>query len=106
MMNTAAKRRKVYKEAFCNHPDNEGAIKMADLLYGDYYPKRNKEKAFLDALEGVGFAARMAIEQRVRAGRKNLYIATAFSWANSNQGDAFWRFLHYRVAELGKTYYV
>lgn len=107
MMNTAAKRRKAYREAFCNHPDNEGAIKMADLLYGDYYPKRNKEKAFLDALEGAGKTSGESIEWWLdRAEGRRLSCATSFNWSHSKQGRAFWLFLVRQVEEAGKPFLV
>ncbi len=106
MMDTPAKRRKAYKQAFCPHPDNEMAIKMADLLYGDYYPKRNKEKALLDALEAAGENSRASIAWRLAHSNNPQSISMAFSWVSSKQGRAFWLFLVHQHEELGATHLV
>lgn len=97
MMDTAAKRREAYKRAFCFNNDNRAAINRADLLYGDYYPKRNKEKAFLDALENAGAQAHSSLEFKLD--RPNppecLWVSTGFSWAHTRQGRDFWALLNY-----------
>jgi hypothetical protein len=95
MRHKNAERRKLYKEAFEADPDNIHSVNMADLLYGEYWPKRGKWKALLDELDLVGLVAHNRLHVNI-AHRKvgKINIDTAFIWSESVQGPTFWSLLN------------